>query len=82
MGEMITYPNFILPSTLTKLNCGALDFNASTKVYYNGTMAEFNAIEKSRQGNYQCWANVLSMIGKTGTIHCTDGDITVKSTDR
>ena len=82
IGRIVSGAVFILPSSLTKINCDGLDFNRNHTFYYNGTVEEFNAIEKANRGLYQCWAAVGHMPNQEGTIHCIDGDITVKATDR
>ena len=65
----ISLSSVTIPNSVTAIQASAITFSSNlTEVTYNGTMAEWEAIEKEDEWLYN-----------TGeyTVHCTDGDIAV-----
>ena len=63
------FDNIVLPNTITSFGTSAFEeLHLAGYIYYKGTIAEWNAIEKGTD-----WAKDTSF-----TVCCVDGDITVK----
>jgi len=60
-----------LPGSLTELDTAFSDCTKLTDIYFNGTLAQWDAIEKPSY-----WASgIASFNGGNYTVHCTDGDL-------
>ncbi len=65
----LSFDNIVLPNTITSFGASAFEeLHLAGSIYYKGTMAEWNAIEKGTN-----WAKDTSF-----TVCCVDGDLTVK----
>ncbi len=64
-----------IPNSVTSIESWAFyNCDSLTNIYYDGTMAQWNAIDKGKEWDYS-YNN--SMIQRSYMIHCTDGDIQV-----
>ena len=62
--------NFTMPNTVTYIGNSAFEYARIPNLYYNGTVAEWEAIEKGEK-----WNNCMGDYMFNYTIHCLDGII-------